>query len=149
MNILLKPNNKKSKTVERLTADLERDIDMMEDMMETNKFENGRSGEAVTHCQMSEDPYQIFVAKVGSMPNTVIINPEIIDGSDLCTSNEGCLSFPYKEIIPVERLNKIKVKYQDRYMNEQVREFEGVQAAVFQHEIQHFNGDNIYNKNVK
>jgi len=142
--MILPPNRKLSKQVDELTEELKKDIESMEEMMIVNKFLNGRSGFAVAHCQVSENPYRIFVAKEGFMPHTVIINPKIIEKSEPFTAQEGCLSFPFRPFVSVKRYFKITVEYQDRYLNKHTKEFEGINAQIFQHEIQHFNGQNIY-----
>ncbi|MBK5208279.1 MAG: peptide deformylase [Flavobacteriaceae bacterium] len=70
----------------------------------------------------------------------VIINPEIIEYSGLDSSyDEGCLSIPgYKG--KVIRKNLLHVRYQDRFANIIENHFEGFEARVFNHEIDHLNG---------
>ncbi len=52
---------------------------------------------------------------------------------------EGCLSVPKVEK-DVERFNKVKVKYLDEKGNKIKRRFNGINARVVQHEIDHLNG---------
>lgn len=118
----------------------------MEELMRVNKFTNGRSGYAVAHCQVSENPFRIFVVKEGMAPHTVVINPKITEKYEPFTAIEACLSFPFRSGVKVKRYFKIKAKYQDRYLNEHEQDFEGIMAQVFQHEMQHFNGQTIYDK---
>ena len=77
---------------------------------------------------------------VGLIPNTVIINPEIIwsseDTSERC---EGCLSVPNQRI-PIERPNKIKLLYQNINGEKFEKDYEGFEARIIQHETDHLNG---------
>lgn len=67
------------------------------------------------------------------------INPEIIEQSGICTSQEGCLSVPefYED---VERAKIIKVKYFDRFGKEHTATYDGLMSIAFQHEIDHLRG---------
>ena len=70
----------------------------------------------------------------------IIVNPEILSESgkkDI--KKESCLSVP-RVRGPVERRDKIQVKYQDRYGEFYTSEFSGFQARVIMHEIDHLNG---------
>lgn len=69
-----------------------------------------------------------------------LINPEILEMSDLPrVYEEGCLSIPdaYAE---VERPATVRVRYIDREGKTQERHFEGHPATVVQHEMDHLNG---------
>lgn len=93
---------------------------------------------AVTHCQTTnKDPLRFFVTRMGAL----YINPKIIDCSDETTSPEGCLSFPKGEEISVKRFNKLTVSINGV---ESIKE--GKLAFIIQHEIDHFDGKNIYGK---
>ena len=64
----------------------------------------------------------------------VLINPEILEGSNWKTIKEGCLSIP-DTWTNVERFHNIK------YVNDgKVCEAEGFEAQVIQHEIDHMDG---------
>ena len=145
MEIIYPPHKKQSAKVVELSRELENDIEGMEKMMEKQKFINGRKGYAIAHCQVSNNPYRIFVSVVDVLPHTCVINPVLLEKYESYTVKEGCLSFPFRGEKKVKRYRKIKVYYQDRYLQEHTKEFEGLPAQIFQHEIQHFNGENIYN----
>lgn len=70
---------------------------------------------------------------------TFMVNPKIIEAEGTVEFTEGCLSIPgvYGE---VTRSKRIVVKYLDRYSNNQIVEFEDIEAVVIQHEIDHLNG---------
>ncbi|NQZ22939.1 MAG: peptide deformylase [Colwellia sp.] len=74
------------------------------------------------------------------MPPTAIINPEILHySSDKIKGWEGCLSVPsMRGLVP--RHSQIKVRYFDQQGQEQLKEFTGFIARIFQHELDHLNG---------
>ncbi|TWX57723.1 peptide deformylase [Colwellia hornerae] len=74
------------------------------------------------------------------MPATAMINPEILTSSAETTKGwEGCLSVPsMRGFVP--RHNNITVRYYDRQGVEQLKEFTGFIARIFQHELDHLNG---------
>lgn len=68
------------------------------------------------------------------------VNPEIVWTSDDINSyEEGCLSIP-GQYAPVERPEKVRVKYLDYDGKEQEIEADGLLATCIQHEIDHLNG---------
>lgn len=69
----------------------------------------------------------------------VLINPEVLSAEGKTTYKEGCLSFPGL-VVEVERYSKVKVKAQNLHGEEEVYEFEGFPAIVFQHEMDHLEG---------
>jgi len=75
-------------------------------------------------------------------------NPEIITASEQCsTQNEGCLSFP-KEFISIARPERILVKYQDAYGNQNECWLLGLAARCFQHELDHLNGITMHERQI-
>lgn len=70
----------------------------------------------------------------------VFINPEVVwESEQKSVYEEGCLSIP-QQYAPVVRPAAIKVKYQDIDKATYEEEFEGLDAACVQHEIDHLNG---------
>jgi len=103
---------------------------------------------ALAHCQVEEEePLRFFVTN----EDEIIINPEIIRHTKTTVkSEEGCVSFPNTKPVIVERWNKCEVIYQT-IENNKLSEFKkenlsGQKAKMYQHEIQHFAGQNIYDK---
>ena len=79
--------------------------------------------------------------------NDVIINPEIIERSDLQSRKEGCMSYPFRGMKKLKRYNVIKVSYQIKGLCDlkTIEEIvEGLKAEIFQHEIDHSNSIFIY-----
>lgn len=67
-------------------------------------------------------------------------NPEIVNASDaIVESKEGCLSFP-GEFCTVPRHQTILARFANSRGNYQEREFTGLAARCFQHELDHLNG---------
>lgn len=127
-------------------------------VLERGDFNHGpfhKNHIALHHSQVDENPYNFFVIKrsiVGAKDNEIIavINPKIIerDEDSKSTHTEGCISFPFRQDKKVQRYDRVKVQYQvaDDKGNLTMKEewTEGLMARVFQHEIQHAQGGNIY-----
>lgn len=76
----------------------------------------------------------------------VLINPTIKEQSkQTSTSHEGCLSIP-GIIARVKRNNTVKVTYQNESGEETTAEFGGLSSYVIQHEIDHLNGQTMFDK---
>ena len=68
-----------------------------------------------------------------------LINPIILKKEKRYETKEGCLSLegePRKCI----RFNKIKVQYQTLDFKVRIKTFEGFEAQIIQHEMDHFEG---------
>ncbi|WP_120850770.1 peptide deformylase [Helicobacter pylori] len=68
-----------------------------------------------------------------------IINPKWIETKGSMMYKEGCLSVPgfYEE---VERFEKVKIEYQNRFAEVKILEASELLAVAIQHEIDHLNG---------
>ena len=68
-----------------------------------------------------------------------IINPVITERVGTVVDSEGCLSFPgvYGE---VERAERVRVEYMNRYGKKKFIEAEGLLARCLQHEVDHLDG---------
>ena len=69
----------------------------------------------------------------------MFINPEILSVEGEQTGLEGCLSVPGKSGV-VTRPNKVRCRYQDRNMEWQEIEGEGLLARAILHENDHLDG---------
>lgn len=121
---------------------------------------------AIAHNQVSEDPYAFFVVdkavlKMG-FPHQIIVNARIVQANDvrmrgedaisnIYRPNEGCMSFPHRDVKHVERFYEITVEFEipsgiwPFTKLKTVRQtYQGLPAEVFQHEIDHAKGKNIY-----
>jgi peptide deformylase len=117
----------------------------IDDLIETMRDANGAGLAAI---QVYE-PIRICVIEVGNNPRypykpkiplTVLVNPEIEPLSDERFSNfEGCLSVPnLRGRVP--RFAHIRVRGWDRLGETFDREYRGITAGTFQHEVDHLDG---------
>lgn len=93
---------------------------------------------------------RIFVMRIDpAAPTNVFINPQIVKRQkkniQQTTSDqddeplEGCLSVP-RIWAPIDRDWMIRLSWHDEYQKLHEQDFEGFQAAVIQHEIDHLDG---------
>ena len=126
----------KARTVDGVTADIERLID---DMIETMYAAPG-VGLAATQIGV---PLRIFVVdvSVGRDPEglIVMVNPEFVERDGVQLEEEGCLSVPGFNAT-VMRPMRVVVKGLDRHGEPQQREGTGLLARAFQHEMDHLDG---------
>lgn len=77
----------------------------------------------------------------GSRDLYVIINPKIVwRSAEVVDGIEGCLSIP-GYVGEVTRHESIRVRAQDRFGRKVKLDLEGWDARIFQHEIDHLNGE--------
>jgi peptide deformylase len=73
-------------------------------------------------------------------------NPTITDSSeDTDYRNEGCLSIPYVTV-PVHRSTEITVQYDDIDGQQHTTVFNGITARIIQHEVDHLNGETMFDQ---
>ena len=115
--------------------------DMIENMLE-------RSGVGIAAPQVYISKRVIIVASrpnlrypdAPEMDAVVMVNPEILEQSDVTVlGEEGCLSVP-NERGQVQRAQSIKVLYHTLTGELMESIFEGFPARIVQHEIDHLNG---------
>jgi len=88
-------------------------------------------------------PVRVLIIHVPGGCKIELINPEIVRAwGGKFMSDEGCLSYPGKRV-RVMRHRQIKVKGFDRFGKPVAFGGKNVQAAAFQHEIDHLNGINL------
>ena len=129
--ILRKKDNPKYGKITKKTLKLLKD---MEDSMIATKG----VGIAATQVGISE---RICLITINKQKDTFpMINPEILEKSEKTdVDTEGCLSLP-KYWGPVKRSIWVKAKFTDTKGVERVMVFEGFEARIVQHEIDHLNG---------
>ncbi|MBN1154205.1 peptide deformylase [candidate division KSB1 bacterium] len=115
-------------------------IHSLTEQMFVTMREDGGIGLAAPQVAVSQSFFVIDMSLIndGGEP-TAIINPQIVDTKGESTVEEGCLSIPdiREDVI---RPETIRVRYQDINGNNYDREIDGLEARVFQHEIDHLNG---------
>jgi peptide deformylase len=98
-------------------------------------MENNALGLSSPQCGTAK---RIFV--MGNVDKfKVCINPEIIFGHDTCRDVEGCLSFP-NLWLNVTRYKEILVRYYNMKGQIVEEKLQGLEARVFQHELDHLDG---------
>ncbi len=105
----------------------------------------------------------VFIAKLSTDPTSdyggasrkwrAFVNPSIVSKStELEESSEGCMTFPNKEN-KVMRHTWVEVEHQVKPRHLGVaftkERFEGFDAVIVQHEIDHLNGYHIHNQEEK
>ncbi len=75
----------------------------------------------------------------------VFVNPEIVERSGEMKEEEGCLSLPGMYAV-IQRAERVKVRYHDLEGKAFERETQGLEAKLFQHEIDHLDGILIVDK---
>ena len=84
-------------------------------------------------------PYRVFVME--GDPGFVCFNPTITAyAGELVNLDEGCLSYPGL-YVKKKRRGLIRVRFQDPYGNPCVKKFSGMSARIFQHEMEHMEGE--------
>jgi len=113
-------------------------IKLIANMKET-MMKNGGVGLAAIQIGV---PRQVFIAY-----DNIFINPElIIEDETQIYSVEGCLSLPNNLQRKVKRFQKISVRYTTERGEQELKEFDGQEACVIQHEFDHLKGVLIIDK---
>ena len=118
--------------VERIDKKLKH---LLDDMAETMYAKEG-VGLAAPQVGV---PLRIAVIDVDKKKLYELINPVITEREGNVVGSEGCLSFPglFGE---VERAEKVRVEYTNRYGKKKFVEADGLLARALQHEIDHLDG---------
>lgn len=149
LKILTAPNESlttPTKAVKKFDKKLK---DLIEDMIETLKVQKDPEGVGLAANQVGANLSLFILWPDHSKKPKVFINPKILktvkakkkkrkkeeEGIPL----EGCLSIP-KIWGEVERAEKVLVEYQDETGKKKKEWFEGMEAVIIQHEIDHLNG---------
>lgn len=158
MKLLSKLPQIGAKKVERFEQIREDARDMLVLLNADNFSGKYPDGFALGHAQVSEKPLQFFVTHRSwkdTLPE-IIINARIIEKMQPEDFKEACLSFPFRDPIWKKRYWRIEVEYDvpswtthlplASGLKHEQQTFDGIAAIIFQHEIDHFRGINIYNQ---
>ena len=108
---------------------------LLDDMAETMY---AKEGVGIAAPQVGV-PIRVAVIDVDKKKRYELINPVIVEREGSVIDQEGCLSFPGM-FGDVERAEKVKVEYTNRYGKKRVVDAEGLLARCLQHEIDHLDG---------
>ena len=108
---------------------------MIDNMFETLEFHKNGVGLAAPQVGYG---LNLFIIETPNFKE-VFINPEIkLEGLSI-QNKEGCSSFP-NMIFPVDRKEKVQIKYFDRNWTLRLAEYKDFLAIVIQHEFDHLKG---------
>ena len=138
--ILTEPNRilrEKSLPVDKVDTNIQK---LMDDMLETMYAAPG-IGLAAIQVGIAKRIIVLDIAqKEGTKDPIFIINPEIIEKSEVnLTYEEGCLSVP-GQFAEIDRPNKCRIRYLDYNGQQNEINAEGMLATCIQHEIDHLEG---------
>lgn len=137
---------KKSKSIAKIDKKVKA---LLLDMKETLKAQKDPEGVGLAAPQIGKNLRVFLVNHEGI--ERVVINPEILETTKIATKVanpkkkkkdeilEGCLSLPHY-YGPLNRNQKIKIKYSDEEGKLITEEFTGFMAQIIQHEIDHLDG---------
>lgn len=129
------------KTCREVTAFDEKLGRILDDMLETMLAADG-VGLAAPQIGIAR---RYAVCLMTSKEVVELINPTIIEASGEDVMKEGCLSCPNK-YLPVKRATDVLIRYQNRSGEWIERRFQGFDARVCQHEMDHLDGVLFYDK---
>ncbi len=130
-NPILRKKSPKHGKVTKKTLKLLKD---MEDSMIATK------GVGIAAPQIGVNTCVVHITVNDGRDTFPMINPEILERSEETeVETEGCLSLPGKWG-PVERSIWVKAKFTNDKGEERVMRFEGFEARIVQHEVDHING---------
>ena len=90
-------------------------------------------------------PYRIFAMR-GQPENFVCFNPKIVWKSDAKVElEEGCLTYNGL-LVKITRPQHIRVRFNTPNGDMLTKQFTGMTARIFQHELDHLDGEVFYNK---
>ena len=124
---------------------VEKDEDITELLQNMDKIATAFHAYGISAVQLGELK-QVFLFRESSLDNFMVaINPRLLDITDTGTTVlEGCLSYPNTSI-PVSRPFGCKVEFETQNRELVQREFTGILARVFMHELDHLHGKTIIN----
>ncbi|WP_440054510.1 peptide deformylase [Pseudoalteromonas sp. T1lg65] len=127
----------------KVKAELVQDIEavqpLIDDMLETMYATEHGIGLAATQVGRKEAIVIIDISDTRDQP-LILINPQIVSGTDKVMGQEGCLSVP-DYYADVERYSAVVVSALDRTGQPITVESDDFLAIVMQHEIDHLSGN--------
>lgn len=81
---------------------------------------------------------RFFIMRQGNEVR-LVVNPEIVEISELKPFQEGCLSIP-GAYGPTKRAQQVKLKFKNKEFQDEEMELSGKEAVAVQHEIDHLDG---------
>ncbi|HAM39682.1 MAG: peptide deformylase [Elusimicrobia bacterium RIFOXYC2_FULL_34_12] len=127
---------KKTDEITKINGDI---LKLAKDMLETMYFFSG-VGLAANQVGISKSIFVSDIKPEGKKNPIIVINPRITSSKGGVYSEEGCLSLP-GIAAEVKRSKTIRLLGLNTAGKEIDLEVEGLLARIFQHEIDHLNGN--------
>jgi peptide deformylase len=90
-------------------------------------------------------PYRVFAMR-GQPENFVCYNPKIVQPSEMKIElEEGCLTYP-NLLVKITRPQHVRVRFTTPNGDTMTKQFTGLTARIFQHELDHLDGVIFYNR---
>lgn len=90
-------------------------------------------------------PYRVFAMR-GQPENFVCYNPKIVQPSEMKIElEEGCLTYP-NLLVKITRPQHVRVRFTTPNGDTMTKQFTGLTARIFQHELDHLDGAIFYNR---
>jgi peptide deformylase len=119
-------------------------FDPIEFSKELVKFMYDNNGIGLAANQVGV-PYRVFALR-GEPENFVCFNPRIVQPSEEeIVLEEGCLTYKGL-IVKIKRPRHVRVRFQTPNGDTLTKQFTGISARAFQHEMDHLNGEVFFNK---
>ena len=119
-------------------------ISFSKNLVETMYHYNG-IGLAYNQIKIDGPPYRIFAMRAAP-ENFVCFNPKIVDKSEATVLlEEGCLTYPGL-LVKIKRPQHIKVRFQIPNGDTLTKQFTGMTARTFLHELDHLDGIVFYTR---
>ena len=119
-------------------------FDPVEFAKELVKFMYDSNGIGIAANQVGV-PYRIFAMRAAP-ENFVCFNPRIVQPSEMqIVLEEGCLTYPGL-YVKVKRPQHVRVRFTTPNGDVLTRQFTGMSARIFQHELDHLDGKIFYNQ---
>lgn len=138
LDILTAPDPRLKVTAEKV-QDVSLVQTLIDDMLDTLYATDNGIGLAATQVGRKEAVVIIDLSENRDEP-LILVNPEVVSGSDKAMGQEGCLSVP-DYYADVERFTSVVVSALDREGNQITLESDDFLAIVMQHEIDHLSGN--------
>ncbi|KLV03820.1 peptide deformylase [Photobacterium aquae] len=138
LDILTAPDPRLKLKAEKVT-DFQAAQQLIDDLLDTMYETSNGIGLAATQVGRREAIVVIDLSEERNDP-LILVNPEVVSGSDKEMGQEGCLSVP-EYYADVERYTSVVVKAQDRNGEEMTIESNDFLAIAMQHEIDHLQGN--------
>lgn len=90
-------------------------------------------------------PYRVFAMR-GEPENFVCYNPKLVQPSEMTIElEEGCLTYPGL-LVKITRPQHVRVRFTVPNGETMTKQFTGLTARTFQHELDHLDGITFYNR---